>query len=77
MKCDLKTMLKLGLALGGVITVVAIVLPQFRPVVIGLAPFALFALCPISMWVAMRGMHKGQHDYSDSDNGQRKNEQKN
>lgn len=55
-------MVKIGLVLGGIIAIGAIAFPQFRPAIIGLAPFALFALCPISMFFAMRGMNKGQHN---------------
>lgn len=64
MKCDLKTMIKIGLVLGGIIAIGAIAFPQFRPAIIGLAQFALFALCPISMFFAMHGMNKdqGHHD---------------
>lgn len=55
-------MIKVGLVLGAVLIVGAIAFPQFRPAIIGLAPFALFALCPISMFFAMRGMNKGQNN---------------
>ena len=59
--CSPKTMLKIGLVLAVILGGGFLVFPQFRPVIIGLAPFALFALCPISMFFAMRGMNKG-HD---------------
>lgn len=59
-------MLKIGLVLGVVLVVGAIAFPQFRPAIIGLAPFALFALCPISMFFAMRRMNKGQHNNNHS-----------
>lgn len=64
MKCDLKTMLKIGGVLAVILTGAYFAFPPFRPVVIGLAPFALFALCPISMFFAMRGTNKDQdhHD---------------
>lgn len=57
-------MIKIGLVLGALLVVGAIAFPQFRPVIIGLAPFALFALCPISMMFAMRGMSKTNHHHS-------------
>lgn len=60
MKCDLKTMLKIGLALGAVLIVGAIAFPQFRPAIIGLAPFALFALCPLGMIFGMSAMSGNQ-----------------
>lgn len=61
MKCNPKTMLKIGLVLGGIIVTGAITFPQIRPVIIGLAPFALFALCPISMIFMMGGKSKNNH----------------
>lgn len=50
-------MVKIGLVLGALLVAGAIAFPQFRPAIIGLAPFALLALCPISMFFAMRGMN--------------------
>ena len=60
MKCDLKTMLKIGGVLAILLVGGFIVFPQFRPAVIGLAPFALFALCPLAMIFGMKGM-SGDH----------------
>lgn len=54
-------MLKIGLVLGGVIAIGAIAFPQIRPVIIGLVPFALFALCPISMIFMMGGKSKNNY----------------
>lgn len=64
MKCDLKAMLKIGGILAVMLAGGYFIFPQFRPVMIGLAPFAIFALCPISMFFAMRGMNKDKdhHD---------------
>lgn len=62
MKCSPKTMLKIGLVLVVMLGGGFLAFPQFRPVIIGLAPFALFALCPISMMFAMWAMDKGQHN---------------
>lgn len=58
MKCDLKTMLKVGAALAILLGGGFLLFPQFRPAIIGLAPFALFALCPLSMIVMMSAMNK-------------------
>lgn len=58
MKCDLKTMSKIGGVLAVLLAVGFVAFPQFRPVIIGLAPFALFALCPLSMIFMMVGMNK-------------------
>ncbi len=58
MKCDVKTMVQIG----GVVALFTVLgflaFPQFRPVLIGLAPFLLLALCPLSMFFAMRGTKK-------------------
>lgn len=64
MKCDLKTMLKIGAVLAGVLAIGFFAFPQARPAIVGLAPFALFALCPVSMFFAMRGMNKGQDNHN-------------
>lgn len=61
MKCDLKTMLKVGAIVAGILAVGFFAFPQFRPIIIGVAPFALFALCPLSMIFMMVGMNKGQN----------------
>jgi hypothetical protein len=62
MKCDLKAMVKIGAVLAGALAIGFLAFPQARPAIAGLAPLALFALCPISMFFAMRGMSKGRHD---------------
>lgn len=59
MKCDLKTMLKIGAVLVGVLAIGFFAFPQFRPIIISIAPFAIFALCPLSM-IFMMGMNKKQ-----------------
>lgn len=60
--CSPKTMLKIG----GVIAVVGLLgfifVPQLRVAIIGLAPFALFALCPLGMLFGMAGMKNGKQD---------------
>lgn len=56
MKCDLKTTLQIGMVLAVLIVIAAIVFPQLRPAIIGIAPFALLALCPLGMMFGMRGM---------------------
>lgn len=63
MKCNPKTMLKIGVVLAVVLGGSYFTFPQLRPVVIGLAPFALFALCPISIFFAMRGMNKDKENH--------------
>ncbi len=54
-------MLKIGGVIAALLVVGAIAFPQFRPAIISLAPFALFALCPLSMFFAMRGMKEKGH----------------
>ena len=49
-------MLKIGVALAVPLLAGFIFLPQLRVVILGLAPFALFALCPLSMIFCMKGM---------------------
>lgn len=51
--------------MGGIIAIGAIAFPRFRPAIVGLAPFALFALCPISMFFAMRGTNKDHQNNND------------
>ena len=53
-------MLKIGGVLAVLIIIGAIAFPQFRPAIISLAPFALFALCPLGMMFGMKGM-SGDH----------------
>lgn len=65
MKCDLKTMLRVGGILAIILAGGYFIFPQFRPVIIGLAPFALFTLCPISMFFAMNAMNKNK-DHPDN-----------
>ena len=49
-------MLKIGLVIAVPLAVGFIVLPQFKVAIIGLAPLALFAICPLSMIFCMKGM---------------------
>ena len=56
--CSPKTMLKIGLVLAVILGGAFVFFPQIRPTIIYLAPFALFALCPISMIFCMKGMNK-------------------
>jgi uncharacterized membrane protein len=51
-----KTMLKIGIVLVVVLGGGFFIFPQFRSVIIGLAPFALFALCPLAMIFGMSAM---------------------
>lgn len=60
--CSPKTMLKIGIIIGAVLLAGWLLVPQARPVLIGIAPLALFVLCPLAMVFGMRGMNmKGTH----------------
>lgn len=54
--CSPKTLLKIGVAIAIPLAVGFIAFPQFRPVLLAYAPFALFALCPLGMMFGMKGM---------------------
>ncbi len=62
--CSPKTMLKIGAVIVVPLAVGFIVFPQFRVAILGLAPFALFALCPLSMLFGMKMMGDGKHNQS-------------
>ncbi len=54
--CSPKTMLKLGTVIAVPLVLGFIFLPQLRAGIIGIAPLALFALCPLMMIFGMKGM---------------------
>ena len=62
--CSPKTMLKIGVAIAVPLAVGFIVFPSIRPLFISVAPFALFALCPLGMIFGMMGMKGGKHSGS-------------
>ena len=62
MSCNLKTMLKVLVALLLVAAAAYALLPQFRPLVLGALPFAFFLICPISMLLGMSLMGKQPGD---------------
>lgn len=49
MMCSPKTMLKIGAIIAVPLAVGYIIFPQFRTVIASIAPFAIFAICPLSM----------------------------
>lgn len=57
MHCNAKTMIKVGLALAGLLAAAYVALPQARELVLASAPVLLALVCPISM-VAMMFMMK-------------------
>lgn len=54
--CNTKTMLKIGVAIAIPLALGFIFVPQLRVAIIGLAPFALLALCPLGMLFGMKAM---------------------
>lgn len=50
-------MFKIGAILAAVFAVAWLAVPQFRASLIVLAPFAIFAICPLAMLIGMYGMH--------------------
>jgi len=54
--CNLKTMLKFGFVIAVFLVLGFIFFPSLRSGIVGLAPFALFALCPLMMLFGMKGM---------------------
>lgn len=60
-------MLKIGVGIALVLAVGWFALPNVRPVILGLAPFTLLALCPLTMVFAMRGMTADDHQCASCD----------
>jgi len=60
--CSPKTMLKIGAIIVIPLAIGFITFPQFRIAISGLAPFALFALCPLSMIIGMAVMKNEKQD---------------
>lgn len=47
--CNARTMVKVALALGGIVAAAAVALPQARELLLAAAPLLLALVCPISM----------------------------
>lgn len=60
--CSPRTMVKIGVVLAVPLLAGFIFLPQFRVAILGLTPFALFALCPLSIIFCMKGMMGNKKD---------------
>ena len=57
MKCDTKTMVKVGLAVGILLAIAYITLPAARVFISAATPFLLFLICPLSMLFMMKSMN--------------------
>lgn len=68
MKCDTKTMLKTGGVIALILVGTLLMFPQSRPIIASIAPFALFALCPLSMIFMMADKNKSHKDTDQSKN---------
>lgn len=62
MKCDTKTMIKVGLCLGTLLAVAYFTLPAARELISVIAPFLLFLICPLSMIFMMKNMSSCHKD---------------
>ena len=61
MKCNTRTMAAVGAALVAILAVAYTVFPSVRAFVLGVGPYLLILVCPLSMWLMMKGM-QGQDD---------------
>ncbi|MDE3022918.1 MAG: DUF2933 domain-containing protein [Pseudomonadota bacterium] len=62
MICNKRTMIRASIGLAAVVAIAYTTLPQFRNIILELAPFLLFLLCPLSMFFMMKGMgHSKNH----------------
>lgn len=64
MNCDLKTIMKIGVGLGIVLTAVYFALPASHAFILASAPFLLFLACQIAMIFMMKGMNGATKDES-------------
>lgn len=56
MACSMKTMMKLGVGIAAVALTAYILFPQFRDLIVALAPTLAFLICPLSMLLGMKMM---------------------
>jgi hypothetical protein len=50
-------MVAVGAALLTILAVAYAVVPSVRAVVLGIGPYLLILVCPLSMWLMMKSMH--------------------
>jgi Protein of unknown function (DUF2933) len=56
MKCNTKTMIKVGLGVSALLAVAYFTLPAARDFISAATPFLLFLICPLSMIFMMKSM---------------------
>lgn len=61
MKCNTRTMVTMGVAVVATLAIAYAIFPPVRAFVLSIGPFLLILVCPLSMWLMMKGM-QGQDD---------------
>lgn len=56
MKCNPKAMITAGIALAAMLAAAYALLPAVRALVLGIGPYLLLLICPLSMWLMMKSM---------------------
>ncbi|MBO4120567.1 DUF2933 domain-containing protein [Cupriavidus gilardii] len=51
MKCNPKAMITAGIALAAMLAAAYALLPPVRALVLGIGPYLLLLICPLSMWL--------------------------
>lgn len=64
MKCNMKTIMKIGAGIIVLLAVAYAALPQVRPMIAGAFPLLLVLVCPLSMLLMMKGMHSDRQPAS-------------
>ena len=62
MKCNMKTIMKIGACIGVLLAVAYAALPL--PIIAGASPLLFALLCPLSMLLMMKGMHSDREPVS-------------
>jgi hypothetical protein len=75
MACNMKSMLKAGLGIFAVAGTAYVLFPQFRELIIALAPTLVFLLCPLSMLFCMKMMQDKNGQGCQSSAANEKNEE--
>ena len=74
--CSPKTMLKMGIAIAIPLGIGFVAFPQFRTAIIGFAPLAIIALCPLTMIFGMKGMKNNEKSCNHCENDHHKESKK-